>query len=126
MNTFGAYTADDVTDFGQENVEQKWRDGEWNTVLEQAPRGEDVLVAMRTYSSKGECSTQIGMLIWEPCEKEPDETDADIEGYFGEHDGQMGIWYWHCGEDGYTDKKYLAAWRPMPPSFFVEPMSASQ
>lgn len=93
---------------------------DWSTDLAAAPRGEDVLVAIKTISGEGEALTQIGMLIWEPYAREDDETDDDCDGYFGEHSGEMGVWYWHCGEDGYTDKKHIAAWREMPPAFVQE------
>lgn len=90
---------------------------EWSTDIASAPRGVDVLVAMKTISGVGEAMSQIGMLIWEPSEREDDDTDDDCDGYWGEHDGQMGIWFWHCNSDGYTAKQHIAAWRPMPAPF---------
>ena len=94
----------------------------WNEDMATAPRGEDVLVAMSTYADDGTGATMIGMLIFEPMEREPDDTDEDDEGYWGEHNGEVGIYYWHANDaDGHVPKKWLKAWQPVP-----EPFKANQ
>lgn len=87
---------------------------DWNPDLTAAPKGEDVLVAVETLGETGECLTQIGQLIWEPVEREPDDTDEDDEGYWGVIDGRTGIYYWHTNDDGHVPKHWLKAWRPLP------------
>jgi hypothetical protein len=89
----------------------------WNTDVRSAiDHPEDtVLIAVRSIAVPG-CMTTLGTLCWEPYEREDGETDDDIDGYFGEHDGQMGMWCWH-GDDGYLDKREIAAWMPLPSSF---------
>lgn len=81
---------------------------EWNTDMMAAPRGEDLLVTR-------DGVLDFGMLLWEPMEREPDDTDDDVDGYWGEHEGAMGVWFWWTSDgDGYTDKKYITAWAPKP------------
>lgn len=93
---------------------------EWSTDVAAAPRGEDVLVAVQTYSDSGVCLTQIGQLIWEPVERDPDDSDEDEEGYWATLDGKTGIYFWHTNDDGHVPKGWLKAWRPLPAPFVAK------
>lgn len=93
----------------------------WNTDVKSAPRGEDVLIAVRTLGGSGPALTQLGMLLWEPNEREEGDTDDDIEGYWGELNGCMGIWYWNSTDDGTTDKADIVAWQPLPEPYVQQP-----
>ena len=90
---------------------------EWNRDVRSAiyHHEETVLIAVRSIACD-ECMTTLGTLCWEPYERDDGETDDDIDGYFVERDGVMGMWCWH-GEDGYLRKREIAAWMPLPPSF---------
>jgi hypothetical protein len=87
----------------------------WNTDLNAAPKGVDVLVAVWTVS-RTSTHVMLGMQLFEPCERDPEDTDDDADGgTWGELDGEQGIWYWHLSDgQGHTDKKEIAAWQPEP------------
>lgn len=97
---------------------------DWNTDLRAAPRGERMLVAMWNYDHTAAGFTTIGILLFEPAEREADDDEDSEFGWWGEHDGVAGMWCWHAEDEGYTETKCIAAWMPLPPSF--EPPVAAE
>jgi len=90
---------------------------DWNTDLDAAPKGEDLLVAMWGYGSDRIMRSSIlnlGILLFEP----NDEGQS-------ERDGEKGDWVWNIDGDGWTDTEEIAAWR-LPPKLpeFSRPIKA--
>lgn len=102
------------------------RDGEyemnWNTDINAAPKGEDVLVSIWALNRES-TMLALGMQVFEPYEREQDDNDEDAEGgTWGEHNGDQGIWFWYCSHaEGQTHKDEIAAWAPAPDSYQPSP-----